>query len=48
VAAVERQHYNVTLFILALACTAFALMQTMVVPALPVLQHEISTARSAC
>jgi EmrB/QacA subfamily drug resistance transporter len=39
----ERQHYNVTLFVLALACTAFALMQTMVVPALPVLQRELHT-----
>jgi EmrB/QacA subfamily drug resistance transporter len=39
----ERQHYNVTLFVLSLACTAFALMQTMVVPALPVLQRELHT-----
>jgi EmrB/QacA subfamily drug resistance transporter len=43
VEAVERQSYNFTLFILALACTAFALMQTMVVPALPVLQHQLHT-----
>jgi MFS family permease len=38
-----RQHYNVTLAVLALACTAFALMQTMVIPALPVLQRELET-----
>jgi EmrB/QacA subfamily drug resistance transporter len=38
-----RQHYNVTLAVLALACTAFALMQTMVIPALPVLQRELDT-----
>ena len=38
-----RQHYNVTLAILAVACTAFALMQTMVVPALPVLQRSLHT-----
>ena len=41
--AVARQHYNVTLFVLALACTAFALMQTMVIPALPVLQRDLNT-----
>jgi EmrB/QacA subfamily drug resistance transporter len=39
----QRQHYNVTLFVLALGCTAFALMQTMVLPALPVIQQELHT-----
>jgi EmrB/QacA subfamily drug resistance transporter len=38
-----RQHYNVTLAALTLAGTAFALQQTMVVPALPVLQRELDT-----
>jgi len=38
-----RQHHNVTLAILALACTAFALQQTMVVPALPILQRDLGT-----
>ena len=38
-----RQHHNVTLAILAVACTSFALLQTMVVPALPVLQRELDT-----
>jgi EmrB/QacA subfamily drug resistance transporter len=38
-----RQHHNVTLAILALACTAFALQQTMVIPALPVLQRDLGT-----
>jgi MFS family permease len=38
-----RRHHNVTLAILALACTAFALQQTMVIPALPVLQRELRT-----
>jgi EmrB/QacA subfamily drug resistance transporter len=38
-----RQHYNVTLAALTLAGTAFAFQQTMVVPALPVLQRELST-----
>jgi EmrB/QacA subfamily drug resistance transporter len=38
-----RQHYNVTLGILILAGTAFALQQTMIVPALPVLRDEFGT-----
>jgi len=38
-----RQHYNVTLAILTLAGTAFALQQTMVIPALPALQRELHT-----
>jgi MFS family permease len=45
VASVEasRQHYNVTLAILTLAGIAFALQQTMVIPALPTLQRELHT-----
>src|ERR671932_667100 len=39
----ERQHHNVTLAILALAGTAFALQQTMIVPALPTLQRDLHT-----
>ncbi len=38
-----RQHYNVTLGILTLAGIAFALQQTMVIPALPALQRELHT-----
>src|SRR5918996_1564172 len=38
-----RQHYNITLAILTMAGTAFALQQTMVVPALPALQRELDT-----
>jgi EmrB/QacA subfamily drug resistance transporter len=38
-----RQHHNVTLAVLAGACTAYALLQTMVVPALPVLQRDLHT-----
>lgn len=41
-----RQHHNVTLLILTLAGTAFALQQTMVVPALPVLQAELGASPS--
>jgi predicted MFS family arabinose efflux permease len=37
---VERQHHNVTLGILILAGISIALQQTMVVPALPVLERE--------
>ena len=36
-----RQHYNVTLGILTLAGSAFALQQTMVFPALPTFQQEL-------
>jgi EmrB/QacA subfamily drug resistance transporter len=41
--AEARQHYNVTLAALTLAGTAFALQQTMVVPALPVFQRDLET-----
>ncbi|HKF14338.1 MAG TPA: hypothetical protein VKB13_03830, partial [Gaiellaceae bacterium] len=39
----ERQHYNITLGILIVAGIAFALQQTMIVPALPILQREFDT-----
>src|SRR2546421_5384951 len=39
----ERQHYNFTLAILAAVGTAFALQQTMVIPALPAFQRELHT-----
>jgi EmrB/QacA subfamily drug resistance transporter len=38
-----RQHYNVTLGILALAGLAYALQQTMILPALPSLQKDFNT-----
>jgi EmrB/QacA subfamily drug resistance transporter len=38
-----RQHYNLTLAILALAGLAYALQQTMIVPALPSLQRDLHT-----
>jgi len=41
--AAERQHHNVTLGILTLAGTAFALQQTMVFPALPTFQADLDT-----
>ena len=43
VAEAERQHYNVTLAILTVAGTAYALQQTMVIPALPTLQRDLYT-----
>jgi EmrB/QacA subfamily drug resistance transporter len=39
----KRQHYNVTLAILALAGLAYSLQQTMIVPALPSLQRDLHT-----
>jgi EmrB/QacA subfamily drug resistance transporter len=38
-----RQHYNITLAALIVAGIAFALQQTMIVPALPILQREFDT-----
>jgi EmrB/QacA subfamily drug resistance transporter len=39
----ERQHYNVTLAVLVMAGIAFALQQTLVIPALPALQRDLDT-----
>jgi MFS family permease len=39
----ERQHYNITLAILTAAGTAYSLMQTMVVPALPAFREDLHT-----
>jgi EmrB/QacA subfamily drug resistance transporter len=36
-----RQHYNLTLAVLALSALAYALLQTMVAPALPAIQHDL-------
>jgi MFS family permease len=40
---VHRQHYNVTFALLALSAIAYALMQSMVAPALLTIQHHLST-----
>src|SRR5438034_3061534 len=37
----ERQHPNVTLAVLALSALAFALLQSLVAPALPAIQHQL-------
>jgi EmrB/QacA subfamily drug resistance transporter len=39
----ERQHHNVTLAILTVAGTAYSLLQTMVVPALPAFRQDLHT-----
>jgi EmrB/QacA subfamily drug resistance transporter len=39
----ERQHYNVTLAVLVFAGIAFALQQTLVIPALPAFQRDLHT-----
>ena len=41
-----RQHYGVTLAVLAVAALAYALLQTMVAPALPEIQHELGASPS--
>src|SRR3954452_5411732 len=39
----SRQHYNLTFAVLALGGAAFALLQSLVAPALPTIQHELHT-----
>ncbi|HEY6836080.1 MAG TPA: MFS transporter [Gaiellaceae bacterium] len=43
---VHRQHYNVTFALLALAATAYALLQSLVAPALLTIQHDLHTTTS--
>jgi EmrB/QacA subfamily drug resistance transporter len=42
-----RQHHNVTLAVLAVAALSYALLQTMVVPALPAIQRELDASTTA-
>ena len=42
-APVERQHYNVTFTLLAVAAVAYALLQSLVAPALLTIQHDLDT-----
>lgn len=42
----ERQHYGITLAVLALGGIAFALLQSLVAPALPEIQHSLHTSES--
>ena len=47
VAAVKRQHHGLTLAVLAVAGMSFSLLQTMVAPALPAIQHEYGATTTA-
>ena len=40
---VERQHYNVTFTLLAAAAVSYALLQSLVAPALLTIQHDLNT-----
>src|SRR3954452_16353529 len=42
-----RQHYNLTFAVLALGGAAFALLQSLVAPALPTIQHDLGTSATA-
>jgi EmrB/QacA subfamily drug resistance transporter len=42
-ATVHRQHYNVTFALLAVAAVAYALLQSLVAPALLTIQHDLDT-----
>jgi EmrB/QacA subfamily drug resistance transporter len=44
---VERQHYGMTFAVLALAGISFALLQSAVAPALPVIQHALHTSTTS-
>jgi EmrB/QacA subfamily drug resistance transporter len=43
----ERQHYGITLAVLALGGMAYALLQSLVAPALPEIQHSLHASESA-
>ncbi|MFL5843847.1 MAG: MFS transporter [Solirubrobacteraceae bacterium] len=45
--APQRQHYNVTLAVLAIAGISYALLQSLVAPALPDIQEELHCSESA-
>src|SRR5436190_1910098 len=42
-----RQHYNLTFTVLALAGATYAMLQSLVAPALPTIQHELHTTPTA-
>jgi EmrB/QacA subfamily drug resistance transporter len=43
----ERQHYGVTLAVLTTAALAYALLQTMIAPALPAIQHDLGVSTTS-
>jgi MFS family permease len=42
---VKRRHHNVTFSVLILGVAAYALLQSMVIPVLPTIQHELNTSQ---
>src|SRR5207302_5551942 len=42
----HRQHFNITLAVLALGGVSFGLLQSLVAPALPEIQHSLHTSES--
>src|SRR3954468_11017700 len=45
--SVARQHHNLTFAVLALGGAAYALLQSLVAPALPTIQHDLGTSATA-
>ena len=43
----ERQHYNITFALLAVAGVSYALLQSLVAPALPEIQHALHTSENS-
>jgi EmrB/QacA subfamily drug resistance transporter len=43
----DRQHYGITFAVLAMAGVSFALLQSLVAPALPAIQHDLHTSATA-
>jgi EmrB/QacA subfamily drug resistance transporter len=43
----DRQHYNLTFAVLALGGAAFAMLQSLVAPALPAIQHDLHASATA-
>jgi EmrB/QacA subfamily drug resistance transporter len=43
----HRQHYGVTLAVLTTAALAFAMLQTMIAPALPAIQHDLGVSTTS-
>ena len=46
-AEITRQHYGITLAVLATSALAYAVSQTMVAPALPAIQHAVGTSQNS-
>lgn len=44
--SIERSHYQVTFMVLLLGVTAYSLLQSLVIPALPTIQHDLHTSQT--